>query len=289
MLTDAHCHPAALAELFPGAEAERRRLGVGCAASATSREEFEFHRELAQKAAEEGAAPVLRCFAVHPQLPALWAAEGAAGEKPPGRLTEGGAKGTAAERLRGLAEYLETSAAEGRLDAVGETGFDLYNSAFRETEALQEKLFQVHLETARRRDLPLVLHVRRAMHKVFAYGPELRKISAVIFHSWPGTLGEGEALLRRGINVFFSFGTPLLLNHKEARRCCASLPAEHLLLETDAPWQPLRGKAFSAWADLPAILREAASLRREAGKPGADPEELEQIVEANFFRAFAPG
>jgi TatD DNase family protein len=289
MLTDAHCHPAALAERFPGAEAERRRLGIGCAASATSREEFEFHRELAQKAAEEGAAPVLRCFAVHPQLPALWAAEGATGEKPPGRLTEGGANGTAAGRLRGLAEYLEKVAAEGRLDAVGETGFDLYNSAFRETQALQEKLFQIHLETARCRDLPLVLHVRRAMHKVFEYGPELRKISAVIFHSWPGTLGEGEALLRRGINVYFSFGTPLLLNHKEARRCCASLPAERLLLETDAPWQPPRGKAFSAWADLPAILQEAASLRREAGKPGGDPAELEQIVAANFFRAFAIG
>jgi TatD DNase family protein len=282
MLTDVHCHPAALVKLFPGAEGERRRLGIGCAASATDREEFEFHEALARKAAEDGAAPVLRCFAVHPQLPAVWAAEDAAGEKPPGHPAE-----NAAERLRCLAEYLETSAAEGRLDAVGETGFDLYNDAFRKTEALQDELFRIHLETALRYGLPLVLHVRRAMHKVFEIGPELRKISGVIFHAWPGTPGEGEALLRRGINVFFSFGTPVLLNHKEARRCCASLPAERLLLETDAPWQPLRGKVFSTWADLPAILREAASLRREAGNPGGDPAELEGIVAENFFRAFS--
>jgi TatD DNase family protein len=289
MLTDAHCHPADLAGLFPGGEEERRRLGAACAASAASPEQFEYHADLARRARAEGAAPVLRCFAVHPQLPAAWAAEGAGGNGPPGRLAEEGAPETTAERLRGLTEYLEQTAAEGRLDAVGETGFDLYNSAFRDTEALQDHLFQVHLETARRRDLPLVLHVRRAMDNVFRYGPELRKIPAVIFHSYSGTLGEGEALARRGINVFFSFGTPVLLNHKEARRCCASLPAERLLLETDAPWQPPRGKAFSAWGDLPAILGEAASLRREAGNPGGEAAELEQIVAANFFRAFAPG
>jgi TatD DNase family protein len=273
MLTDAHCHPADLAGFFPGAEEERRRLGAACAASAASREQFEYHEALARRAEAEGAAPVLRCFAVHPQLPAAWAAEGTAKE-------------AAAGKFRDLREYLDAVAAGGRLDAVGETGFDLYTDAFRETEALQDELFAFHLETARRRDLPLVLHVRRAMRKVFEQGPELRKIPAVIFHSYSGTRGEGEALLRRGINAFFSFGTPILLNHKEARRCCASLPAERLLLETDAPWQPLRGKGFSAWGDLPAILREAAGLRREAGNPGGDPPELERIVAGNFFRAF---
>ncbi|MDR0623799.1 MAG: TatD family hydrolase [Treponema sp.] len=267
MLTDAHCHPGDLAPLFPGAEEERRRLGVACAASSTSPEEFERHGELARRAAEKGAPPVFRCFAVHPQLPATRAPEDAAAG-------------------RELLDVLGSYAARGSLDAVGETGFDLYDRAFRETEAVQDELFKAHLETARRYDLPLVLHVRRAMHKVFLYAPELRKIPAVIFHSWPGTLGEGEALLRRGINAFFSFGTTILLNHKEARRCCASLPAERLLLETDAPWQPLRGKGFSSWADLPLIRDAGAALRREAGNPGGGPAELERIVEENFFRVF---
>ncbi|MDR2259090.1 MAG: TatD family hydrolase [Treponema sp.] len=268
MLTDAHCHPGNLLPLFPGAEEERRRLGVACVASSASPEEFECHGELARRAAENGAPPVFRCFAVHPQLPAAWGPEGAAA---------GG---------RELLDTLGSYAAGGRLDAVGETGFDLYNGAFRNTEAVQEQLFRAHLEAALGYDLPLVLHIRRAMHKVFLYTPELRKIPAVIFHSWPGTLGEGEALLRRGINAFFSFGTTVLLNHKEARRCCASLPAERLLLETDAPWQPLRGKEFSSWADLPLILAAAAALRREAGNPGNGPAELERIVEGNFFRVF---
>jgi TatD DNase family protein len=264
MLTDAHCHPAALAGLFPGAEEERRRLGIACAASSTSLEEFAYHEGLACAAAGDGAAPVRRCFAVHPQL---------AADPPPAGFSD-------------LLSALSAYAAAGRLDAVGETGFDLYSRAFRETEALQNALFQTHWETARLHDLPLVLHIRRAMHRVFGCAGELRKIPAVIFHSWPGTAGEGEALLRRGINAFFSFGTAILLNHKEARRCCAFLPAERLLLETDVPWQPLRGTAFSRWADLPAILREAAALRREAGQPGGEAAELERIVEGNFFRAF---
>jgi TatD DNase family protein len=269
MLTDAHCHPRDLEAFSPAAEEERRRLGVCCAASATDREDFEYHRGLARRAREAGAAPVLCCFAVHPQLPAA---------RPP------------AAGFQDALAALDSFALAGALDAVGETGFDLYDRAFRETEAVQEDLFRAHLETALRRDLPVVLHVRRAMHKVFLYSRELRKIPAVIFHSWPGTLGEGKSLLNRGINAFFSFGTILLNRHKEARRCCASLPAERLLLETDAPWQPPGGKSFSSWADLPAILQAAADLRREAGQSCGGPVELEQAVEANFFRAYGrPG
>jgi TatD DNase family protein len=201
------------------------------------------------------------CFAVHPQLPA------AAG---------GGSGNDAPDAGLGL---LETLAAEDRLDAVGETGFDLFDAAFRETEKEQERLFGAHLSLALRKDLPLVLHIRRAMHKVFACSGELKKCRAVIFHSWPGTRGEGEALLRRGINAFFSFGNAILLNHREAMRCCAVFPAERLLAETDAPYQPLRGKAFSSWADLPGILAAFSALR---GKTG----DMESVIEKNFRNAF---
>jgi TatD DNase family protein len=182
---------------------------------------------------------------------------------------------------------LERLAREGRLGAVGETGFDLYDARFRETEKTQEALFELHLETALARDLPLVLHVRKAMHKVFAASGRLKKCRAVIFHSWPGTAADGASLLRRGINAYFSFGTAILLNHREAMRCCASFPAERLLLETDAPYQPPRGKTFSSYGDIALVLGAASALRAEAGGKSSDPEELERIVAANFRAAFA--
>jgi TatD DNase family protein len=185
-----------------------------------------------------------------------------------------------------LLELLESLAAGGRLRAVGEAGFDLYGPAFRETEKLQDEIFARHLEAALRCGLPLVLHVRRAMHKIFALSGGLKKLPAVVFHSWPGTAGEGEALLRRGINAYFSFGSAILLNHKEARRCCALFPAGRLLTETDAPYQPPRGREFSRWADLPLILEGMAELRREAGTFDGAAGDLEKTADENFRRAF---
>jgi TatD DNase family protein len=251
MLTDAHCHPADLARLDP--EEARRRVAL-CAASAWNREQFDYHERLAAHI------PVVLCFAVHPQLPA------------------------ARTDVNESFALLEAFAEEGRLGAVGETGVDLYDAANRETEAIQEALFDAHLRIAIEKDLPVVLHVRRAMHRIFARCSLLKKCRAVIFHSWSGTRGEGESLLRRKINAFFSFGNAVMLNHREAMRCCAAFPPERLLVETDAPYQPQRGKPFSSWADLPAILDAVSALRREAGrKDGAG---MEDTVERNFREAF---
>jgi TatD DNase family protein len=275
MASDAHCHPWDLLKRLPGAEEERWNLAAACAASAWSREEFEYHEGLARKARAEGGPALIPCFAVHPQLPAELERAASGTPLPPSTLKVS---------LSTLREFAE----EGRLGAVGETGFDLYGEAFRRTEPVQDELFAAHLEIALSRGLPLVLHIRRAMHKVFAHTGALKKLPAVVFHSWPGTLPEGEALLRRGINAYFSFGTTILLNHKEARRSCASLPADRLLVETDAPYQPPRGKPFSSWADIPAILREAAALRREAGNSGGEAAELEALTDGNFHRIFGP-
>jgi TatD DNase family protein len=278
VLTDTHCHPFDLARAFPQAEQERRRLAVIAAASACDMEEFAYNEILAHNAAVEnavpdgaGAPPLLPCFAIHPQLPAVKTADG----KP---FTE--------TELNDSLQTLHTLAQAGRIAAVGEFGFDLYNSTFRETEALQDRIFASHLETALRFDLPVVLHVRRAMHNIFASAKILSKCRAVVFHSWPGTFEEGQSLLRRGVNAYFSFGNVIMLNHKQAQKSCALFPAERLLTETDAPFQPRRTENFSQWADLPLIIETAATLRREADSAVTDAKELETWIEANFRNVF---
>jgi TatD DNase family protein len=251
-------------------EQERRRLGVSAAASACEMEEFTHNETLAHNVAAENAAPLLLCFGVHPQLPAAKAANG-------GLFTETDLNDSL-ETLRGLA-------AAGRIAAVGECGFDLYNAAFKETEKTQDALFAAHLEIAINYGLPVVLHVRRAMHKIFAAVKKLSKCKAVIFHSWPGALEEALSLLRRSINAYFSFGNAIMLNHKQQVQCCSLLPVDRLLTETDAPFQPRRGEKYSAWADLPLVLKTAASLRSEAGN-GIDVNELEARIEMNFRKVF---
>jgi TatD DNase family protein len=279
MASDAHAHPHNLLAFLPGAEDERRLLGAACAASAWNRAEFEYHEALARAALADGAAPVIPCFAVHPQLAAA---------------------GPSSRHLAGESlATLEALAAEGRIRALGETGFDLYNETFRAAEPLQEEIFRRHLEIARASDLPMVLHIRRAMHKVFAYSRELKKLPAVVFHSYSGTLAEGRSLLKRGINAYFSFGSPIILNHKIAMDAAAHLPADRLLLETDAPYQPLLGAPFSRWSDLNAILRGLAALRRAAGSDGGGTADLDEAaldeaaldarIDENFARVFLGG
>jgi TatD DNase family protein len=264
LLSDAHCHPFDLRSFLPPGLAGTEYQGIPCAASAWNREQFEYHQALALDARKE--APVLRCFALHPQLPSSprWKRE----------------------RGKELLRLLDELAREGRVEAVGEAGFDLYNQDFRQTEALQDEIFAAHLETALAYGLPMVLHVRRAMHKIFAHTPSLKKLPALIFHSWPGSRGEASALLRRGINAFFSFGNVILKNHRQAAECAAFLPEERLLLETDAPYQPPRGKAFSSPADLEILCEGLAELRRGADSPASSPAEIEALTERNFRRAF---
>jgi TatD DNase family protein len=262
-MTDAHCHPWDLLDFDKLAEEKRRKTGTAAAASAWNREQFEYHEYLARKAKEDGAPSLFRCFALHPQL---------SGEK----------NFSPSEGI----ELLNSLAAEERLDAVGETGFDLFDDKFKAAESIQDKMFNDHLEVASHYGLPMILHLRKAMHKIFPFVKKLKNIPAVVFHSWPGTRGEAEALLKKGVNVYFSFGTTVLKNHKEAIASAAILPAERILLETDAPYQPLRGKNFSSWQDLSQICSCIADLRKNSGSPCATPEELEAQTTKNFYRIF---
>ena len=263
-MTDAHCHPWDLREYKSDVEKELKETGTIISASSWNIEQFEYHESLAKKVRSEGEPRVFCCFALHPQL------------------SEGGdfffSDGV---------ELLQTLASEKRLAAVGETGFDLYNDEYRAGEKIQDEMFAAHLETALRYELPIILHVRKAMHKIFPFAKLLKKLPAVVFHSWSGTRREGEALLKKGVNSFFSFGTVVLKNHKEAMASAAYFQADRILLETDAPYQPLRGKSFSSWRDLDVICSGIATLRSEAGSQCASKDALEEVTTANFFRVFA--
>ena len=261
MASDAHAHPYDLRKLEGDFHRSRERIAI--AASAWNAEEWEYHRALGDQRVRGGGAPLVLCFAVHPQLPSA----------------DGASVSRSLETLERLVE-------EEKINAVGEAGFDFYDETFRATKELQVELFDVQLALARRARLPMVLHVRRAMDSVFSFSRPLAELPAVIFHSYSGTLGEAKALLRRGVNAYFSFGTTIVLNHKQAMTVCAKLPPERLLFETDAPYQPLRGRPYSVPEDLYTIIEAAARLRREAASPAAEMAELERISDENFRKAY---
>ena len=179
------------------------------------------------------------------------------------------------------APFLEQLAREGRIDAVGEAGFDLFTPAFRALLPAQEEAWLLQLELCERYRLPLVNHSRSALQLLFRDSARLKRLPAVIFHSFMGSPQDALSLLRRGINAYFSFGKPLLNGKKAAAACLAQLPLDRLLLETDAPYQTLKGQSRTEPEELALVYRAAAEIR------GCSMETLAAALCGNFMRAFA--
>ena len=179
-----------------------------------------------------------------------------------------------------LFPLLEKLAAEHRLGAVGEAGFDFFTPELTATREKQQEVWQLQLELAQRYQLPLVIHCRRAMDKIFLYCKDLKKLPAVVFHAFPGSRQEAENLLRRGVEGYFSFGKELLRGRKNSICCVQALPLNCLLAETDAPYQRLRNQEASEPQEIRLVYQQFAEIR------GVHEDEIKNPLEQNFQRIF---
>ncbi len=159
-----------------------------------------------------------------------------------------------------ILEDLEVQLSGGKFCAVGEIGLDLF-SDYAPHFDMQKELFIQQLEMAHRYSLPVILHMRRAMDRIFLLKMYLKKLPAVIFHSYAGGLNEAYSLLKAGVNAYFSFGTPVLWGAKQAKLCIKELPLERIFLETDAPWQPVRGEQYTALSKIKTVYEYVAATR----------------------------
>ena len=144
--------------------------------------------------------------------------------------------------------------------AIGEIGLDRFIQP--RDEARQEHYFVEQLKIARDAGLPVLLHVRRAIDQVLL---QLRRIPVVggIAHAFNGSRQQAEAFIELGFKLGFG-GTLTYPRSTRIRELAATLPAESLVLETDAPdispvWQA--GQRNSP-AQLPRIAAELANLRQ---------------------------
>jgi len=258
MPCDAHIHLVDLLDRdpsFPERISNAWRSWTCCAAS---HDEPEWERS---EALRQRLPPFVSSFGIHPQW-AVWK----------------------------NAELLASLAAEGRIAAIGEAGFDFFGDApervrTAQNERAQRAVFEYQLELAEKRGLPMLLHLRRAMDMAFAYAPRLRKLPAAIFHSYHGGANDARSLLAKGVNAYFSFGAPILNGNKRAAAACAAIPADRLLSETDAPWQPPRGAErvegrFCRAEDLEAVIAGVAALR------GISPASADELCSRNFRAAY---
>ncbi len=164
---------------------------------------------------------------------------------------------------RNLLAFLEELLEKGKISAVGECGFDLYTEEYRTKLQDQKIVFENQLELALKYNKPLVIHSRKGNHLLFEYSHELKKLPAVLFHSFMGSLVEAESFLKRGIVCYFSFGKQILNGNKKAIEIVSKIPLQNLLLETDAPFQFLKGEKYTPLSDIQKVYGKAADLRGE--------------------------
>src|SRR3972149_9887382 len=128
--------------------------------------------------------------------------------------------------------------------AIGEVGLDyFYKNSPPEAQA---KGFRTHAAAARETGLPLVIHARdadsdiaRMLEEESAKGP-----LTAILHCFTGDAELARRAVAIGHYVSFS-GILTFKKSEDLRRIAAALPAERILVETDAPYlppEPWRGK-----------------------------------------------
>ena len=143
--------------------------------------------------------------------------------------------------------------------AVGEIGLDFHVTD--SDPARQEFYFVEQLKLAREFELPVLLHVRRAIDQILKH---LRRIQVPggIAHAFNGSRQQADEFIRLGFKLGFG-GAMTFHGSTRIRKLAAELPLAAIVLETDAPDIPPAwlGGGRNSPAELPRIASVLADLR----------------------------
>lgn len=180
------------------------------------------------------------------------------------------------DHLSALADWLRDE----QPVAVGECGLDFYVEGL--DPARQQVVFEAQLELARQFRLPVILHARRAVEAVILTLRRFGPLTGVV-HSFPGSTEQARELWKLGFRL--GIGGPLTYPRaRKLREVVTTAPIEQLLVETDAPDQPLCG--HQGQRNEPARCVEVVALiARLRGVPEA--QVAAQLV-ANTSTLFGP-
>ena len=192
--------------------------------------------------------------------------------------------------LRQLSDALAEHRGDPRLVAVGEIGLDHFVPGL--DRARQAQFYVAQLKLARRFDLPVIVHVRRSADTLLKH-LRVEKVRGGIAHAFNGSEQQAFAFVALGFKLGFG-GAMTFERALQIRRLAQLLPADAIVLETDAPDIPphwlYRTAAERAAgqssrnepAELPRIAQTLAELR------GLSLPALAELTSANA-RAALPG
>ncbi len=186
------------------------------------------------------------------------------------------------EELDVAADELARLTEHPKVVAIGEAGLDyFYDKAPREAQAAG---LRTHIEAARVTGLPLVIHARDADVDMVSILEEetVKGAFPAVLHCFSSGRVLAETGIRLGHYVSFS-GILTFKNSQTLRDIARDLPADRILVETDAPYlapPPHRGKR-----NEPAFVAHTAAVLAEVR--GVTPDEIARQTTENFFRLFS--
>ncbi len=174
-------------------------------------------------------------------------------------------------------------AAHPRVIGIGESGLDYFYD--RAPRPLQQESFRRHIRAAREAAVPLVIHARDADEDIAAIlDDETARGGPFAFLLHCFRYGRELAETALALGGYISFSGMLTFPKSEAiREIARAVPAERLLVETDAPYLapvPYRGKR-----NEPAFVAHTAQKLAELR--GLDAAALARLTTANFRRLFS--
>lgn len=164
--------------------------------------------------------------------------------------------------------------------AIGETGLDYYR--IKGDMTWQQERFRRHIRAARLAKKPLIIHTREAAtDTIRVLQEEGAELAGGVMHCFTESWETARAALDLGFYISIS-GIVTFRNAEALRAVAVRIPADRLLIETDAPYLapvPHRGKTNEP-AYVRHVAEELAKLR------GTTLDELARLTTENFFTLF---
>lgn len=147
-----------------------------------------------------------------------------------------------------------------KIVAVGEIGLDYYWD--KESHDIQKKWFIRQLETARKKEMPVIIHSRDAAADTMEIMKKYASGMRAVIHCYSYSPEMAEEYVKMGYYIGIG-GVVTFKNAKKLKNVVENIPLSSIVLETDCPYlapEPHRGKRNSSLF-LPYVAEKIAELK----------------------------
>ena len=187
------------------------------------------------------------------------------------------------DAAEGNLDWIEAELSQPRVVAVGETGLDYFHAEDPAVQARQREAFAHQLNLGAKHALPVIVHTRQAEVDTLDLLRAHARAHGVL-HCFTESWSMAKQALDMGFFISIS-GIVTFKNADNVREVAAQVPADRLLIETDAPFLapvPKRGKT-----NEPAFVAHTAAFLAELR--GVDVADLCEQTGQNFVQLFGCG